>query len=134
MTICQTTAEAVREYERQTMGSENLHAGAFGRIRYTDGVKFIAETCGAHWLIDLIESHQASVRRKGARSGVGSDFQAWRIDLDGKGGCAVRAWSDVPGESTKLAAQRIPFTDWPAELDGYELWLEYGTLMMKRER
>lgn len=39
-------------------GSENYYCHKPSLILYTDGVKELAEQCGAYWLIDLIISHQ----------------------------------------------------------------------------
>ena len=39
-------------------GSENFYCHKPSLILYTDGVKELAEGCGAYWLIDLIISHQ----------------------------------------------------------------------------
>ena len=41
-------------------GSENFYQNKLSPIIYTDGVKDMAETCGAYWLIDLVISHQHS--------------------------------------------------------------------------
>lgn len=35
-------------------GSENFYCHKISLILYTDGVKELAEQCGAYWLIDLI--------------------------------------------------------------------------------
>ena len=40
-------------------GSENFFCHKPSLILYTDGVKAMAETCEAYWLIDLIISHQS---------------------------------------------------------------------------
>jgi hypothetical protein len=52
-------------------GSENFYRHSPSSILYMDGVKELAEKCGAYWLIDLIISHQCykNVNRE--------PFQVW---------------------------------------------------------
>ena len=41
-----SAAAAVREYERHTTGSETIYRHWL-RLKYTEGVKFLADECGA---------------------------------------------------------------------------------------
>ena len=41
-------AELVRDYERQTNGSTDMHKHPFLPLIHTDGIEFLAETCGAY--------------------------------------------------------------------------------------
>ena len=56
-----------------SMGSENFYQNRYSPIIYTDGVKDMAETCGAYWLIDLVISHQLSKAVKFEA------FQVWML-------------------------------------------------------
>ena len=94
--------------------------------RYTEGVKFLADATGAYWLIDLCFSWQtrAKVRRE--------PFQAWILELTGRKDFMARAEcrADSP-PSPVLAAQRIPYTDFP--LKSVKLYLCDGVLMLPSE-
>ncbi len=114
-----TTEQADLE---QFRGSENYYKhGLFGRrFVHTDGIQFVAESVGGHWLIDLIASHQTNpkVRRE--------PFQIWTVKLNGKGGAMVFAQRDT-GER-RLCQQFIEHTDWPESLQGFRCYLERGSL------
>ena len=127
-------AELVREYERHANGSETFYKHWLGII-YTDGVNFLAETCGAHWLIDAVASHQPAVRRK-LRAMDSRDFQVWRLRKAHavKPAWVLECWSDTPNQSTLLCVQRISYSDFPEDLAPFECYLEEGTLMLKGER
>lgn len=58
------------------MGTQNYYPAAFSSLRYTDGVRGVAEICGAHWLIDAIASHQRNVLRKLEQNRLRA-FQVW---------------------------------------------------------
>jgi hypothetical protein len=127
----QAMAEAVREYQRQTTGTDSHHRHPFGLI-FTDGMAFLAETCGAFWLLDLVASHQPDIRK---RHGRDASFQVWRLRQDGEGWSA-EAWSDKPESegSTLFARQVIEFSDFPAELAPFEFYVEQGVALLKEER
>jgi hypothetical protein len=132
-------AEAVRDYARQTIGSEDLHRHGLCRWFYsTDGVQFLATTCGAHWLIDAIASHVATSKRLQAEP-----FQSWTIHPKGPRGLLLLCTDGDkgPGPIT-LAEQEIHLSDFPRELLPFGLFLERGqvagkagfTLMLPQER
>lgn len=127
-------ADAVREHERQTTGSNQLHRHPLG-ITYTDGVRFLAETCGAFWLIDAVASHQPPIRRK--KGADAASFQVWRLEPERQeetDGWALSAWTDTPKMSQRLAYQWIEFSDFPRELAPFEFYCESGTMLLKGER
>jgi len=128
-------AEKVREYERQANGSEKFYRHWLGRLVYTAGIHYMAEQAGAHWFVDAVASHQPRVRRKLHRAAE-RDFQVWRLRKMDSGAWAMECWSDTPGRchSIRLAYQRIPYSDFPAELAPFECYVEDGTMMLKGER
>lgn len=131
-------AAAIREYEAQCNGTNDLYKHQLG-IYYSDGMKFVAETCGAYWLLDLIASHQPAIQRKLTRLGE-RDFQVWRLEFEPTAGpvhgWTIRAWTDKPHAegSRSLATQHIEFSDFPRELSPFEFWVENRTAMLKPER
>lgn len=117
------------------MGSQEWHKGSFPPIIYTDGPKLVADTCGAYWLIDVIASWQPELRRKNGRF---PPFQVWHLtkEYDKKEErdfWIIRCWSDTPGKSTRLAYQKIPYSDFPDELLPFTMWVEGGTIILPAE-
>ena len=113
-------------------GSEEFYAHWMKRIRYTEGVKFLADNAGAYWLIDLIASWQIKpkVRRE--------EFQVWILTVNrtppkGKPMAYARCYTDTPEprNANQVCVQGIPYTDFP--LDTIKLWLVDGTLMLPSE-
>lgn len=137
-------AKRVRAYEAQTTGTERWHKHPLG-LHFTDGIAYMADTCGAYWLIDLVASHQPKVRRRLQALGRG-DFQVWRIrQIEPKAGIklwVVDAWTDTPElkasecepGSRRLVRQTIGYSDFPEELSGFEWYVEGGVALLKGER
>ena len=134
-TAQQSPAELVREYARHTIGSESFYRHSdFSSIVYTDGIKFVAEQCDAHWLIDAVDSWQQRAHRAQRKLGL-RDFQVWRLSfLEASEVWALECWTDTPGESERVVAQSICFSDFPRDLAPFEFWVEDGVMMLKEER
>lgn len=120
--------QAVRDYLAQCNGSEHWYDHWARRIRYTDGVRYCASNLGAWWLVDLIASHQLSAEVRA------EPFQAWclRLKVAGAGAGWLAICED--GNKRELVRQAIDWTDFPAELQPFTLWLENRTLMLPQER
>jgi len=99
-------------------GTENYHrTSLFSRfIFHTDGVEYMANACGAYWLLDAIISHQTKARVRV------EPFQVWKLKV--KSGKASLTCGD--GNGRELARQSIPYTDFP--LAEITLYLENGSL------
>lgn len=93
------------------------------RFVFTDGVLALADRASAHWLLDLVASHQRGRVRA-------EPFQVWTLTVaaDRTAVAECRADTGAP----VLARQRIPFTDFP--LEKITLFLEGGVLMLPSER
>ena len=154
--------QRVQEYCRQTTGTNEWYEHWTNVLTYTDGVKFVAETCGAYWLIDVVASYQRDPGfRRLLQAGTYRDFQVWRLEphRDREGNIdywVVDAWTDSPeypgGEdgpaSVRLCRQEIGCSDFPEglcpdrwkfpQMDkaklGFQLWVENGVLLLKEER
>lgn len=96
-----------------------------GRIRFTEGVRHLAERAGAYWLIDLVASHQS---RKVVQACGG--FQVWTLEVDLQKRSAVATCRRDAGEPA-IVRQRIPFTDFPMAV--VKLWLDGPVLMLPTE-
>lgn len=89
----------------------------------TEGVKFVANTANAYWLMDVIGSYQQEAAFKS------EDFQVRKIvtDLE-KGTCVVTCTDGDKGNGpVTLCKQRIPSTDFP--LAEFTPWAERNELV-----
>ena len=116
----------------QFSGSERLYRHWMKRIRFSEGVKFLADNAGAYWLIDLIASWQIKPKVRG------EEFQVWILKVDrdhppSKPMAYARCYNDTPepDNANQVCVQGIPYTDFP--LDEITLWLVDGTLMLPGE-
>lgn len=103
-------------------GSENFYQNRLSSIIYTDGVKDMAESCGAYWLIDLVISHQLTKTVKH------QTFQVWKLTRMKDDAFKIVA---TDGEEREIACQQIPFSDF--RCDVATLWLVNGCLMLPNE-
>lgn len=87
-------------------GSERYYRhGLNRRLLWTEGMQYLAEQCGAFWLIDVVASHQ---RNRKLRADY---FQLWRIEAGEDGGAVITARHD--SDRPAVVEQEIPFTDFP---------------------
>ncbi len=103
-------------------GSENFYCHRPSLMLYTDGVKDMAETCQAYWLIDLIISHQCKKAVNLER------FQVWELKREKADKFFIKA---TDGNNNPVASQKIPFSDFP--YDAATIWLVDGCLMLPTE-
>jgi len=89
---------------------------------YTDGVKEMAEACGAYWLIDLVISLQLS---REVRSQL---FQVWELKRMKDDAFYIIA---TDGNNKQIASHQIPFSDF--RYDMATLWLVDSCLMLPKE-
>lgn len=115
----------VLSYLMNTQGTEGYHRHALGML-YTDGVEFVADTVGAHWLVDIVASWQPEVRKADPRGGA---FQAWTLHDTGDGWIVTC----TDGDDLELARQEIPATDFPPALSPFRLWVEHGVILLPEE-
>jgi hypothetical protein len=93
-------------------------------IRYTEGVKFIAEEADADWLVDVIGSYQSKVSKiESCR-----ERQIWTLTVeDHKGKLVCRADDGKP----PVVEHRVDFTEFP--LSQLTLWVEDGVVLLPSE-
>lgn len=122
----------------QFYGSENFYRHSMLRdYVYTDGIKYLADSCESYWLIDAILSWQLEKRvreqefqRWILKRTISSNFSKQKSFLlslsDGNG-------NDIVVQDAELnLPQVIEYSDFP--LDEIELWLENNTLYLLSER
>ncbi len=107
------TPEEIESQLGNFMGSETLTkwSALFRNDVLTEGAKFVAENCGAYWLMDAIASHQLDPRVKKER------FQNW--NLVKKGGKKWWLYAE-DGNDNQITEQHISYSDFP--LEKIELW------------
>ena len=88
-------------------------------FQYTDGIKFLWESCEAYWLLILISSYRRKER-----------FQVWELKkIEGTNKAVVTMKEDT--DCPILVEQEIPYTDFP--LDEIKLYLIDGILLLPSE-
>jgi hypothetical protein len=117
-------AEAIRAELARFTGSAILYYHWMG-LHYTEGVRHLAERCAAYWLIELLGCFLPDVRRDRKCR----DFCVWRLRV--RPGCEADLTCD-DGDGRVIVRLHLSFTDFP--LPEATLYLEYGTLMLPRER
>ncbi|ALB42204.1 MULTISPECIES: DUF6876 family protein [Nostocales] len=126
-------------------GSEQYYLHWSKVLKYTTGVKYLAEKAQAYWLIDAIASHQTKrlLSNENLRY-----FQLWLLtvtntenQLPQKYGfinpnpnhkAVLTCWEDTPVERVKpVIRQDIEFTDFP--LTEMKLYVENSILLLPSE-
>lgn len=109
----------LKEKLKTFTGTENYYK-YIGGLLLTEGVKFMAEECGAFWLLDILASYQIKFKN--------IPFQIWNLRKDGdKAKVTLKEDSNCP----ILAEQEIEYTDFP--LEEIELWLINGVVLLPSE-
>jgi hypothetical protein len=100
----------------------------FAGLTYTDGIRHVAQTAGAYWLIEAIFSHQPDPKAQA------EEFQVWTLTGNPKGGASLVMTDGNTGRA--IIRQEIGSTDFP--LDGFPertfaVWLVRKVLMLTSE-
>lgn len=99
----------------QFTGTDNWYKhGLVPGVTYTDGVKYVAETAGAYWLIDKVATLQYLPKVKA------EEFQVWRLVVKDSAGTL----SCEDGNGRVVYSEAIQYTDFPEP--GIDLWCEQG--------
>ena len=102
----------------QCTGTEQYWKNPLLHFQYTDGVKFLHESCDCYWLLTAISSHKRI-----------EPFQVWelKVNADNTAVLTMREDSDRP----IIVKQEIAYTDFP--LEEITLWLIDGILLLPSE-
>jgi hypothetical protein len=106
--------------------SDELHAHRSQALRYTAGVKYLAERCGLSWLIDLIASLQWLALRGDPDLAI---FQLWELRRVGRHRIVSCMW-----DSETVAFQIVVPARPTSELDSVTVYVEFGVLMVPSEK
>lgn len=126
------TSEEILETLTLFTGTERWYrySPLFPNVLLTDGAKFIADECGAYWLMDVIGSHLPAVKRAGERFAIA--VLAKKTPYEG--GWYFHLVDDIPSNVT-YARQDIEFSDFP--LDEIKLYViddgEHVTILLPSE-
>lgn len=108
----------------QFTGTEQWYRHSMVRnVLYTDGIKHMASTAGAYWLIDEIafQQHYPSIAKE--------EFQVWmlRVDL----GQSTATLTCDNGNSRIIFQKKISYTDFP--LDEIKIYFVNNVIMLPSE-
>ena len=106
-------------------GTENHYQQWLQRFNYTDGVKYLADTAQAHWLIDAIVSYQLDARVQ--TDEMLQHFQTWQLSVQENSGILTL----LRDTNDPVLTQEIPYTDFP--LVEIKLFLNEELLMLPSE-
>lgn len=97
----------------QYTGTENWHKfnWLFQYVVMTDGAKYVADSAGAYWMMELIASYQRKLH--------GQDFQVWKLEVTGSKAQAICE----DGNDNILINQDIDYTNFPEP--GIKLYAVY---------
>jgi hypothetical protein len=116
----------------QFIGTEHYHQWSilFQRMYLSDGAKYVADSCGAYWLMDIIASTQhLKVMKENA------EFQVWRlryIESSHSWQVTCTDGGRFHGNNALLYKQNIPYSDFPLP-EGVEIWVEQNVLLLPSE-
>jgi len=85
-------------------GTDGYYNHPLGII-FTDGIKDIADTFGAWWLVDLVASWQGELK--------GHRFQVFSLTKTNETEAVVKI---TDGNENKIGFQEIPYTDFPEDI------------------
>jgi hypothetical protein len=106
-------------------GDDHLFLDPVWRVRYTEGVRHIAEHGAAYWLIDAIAGAQREIAAVRAE-----EFQVWTLTVLVARQTGVLACDD--GNGNIVYSKALEYTDFP--LSKLKLYFENNTLCLPAER
>jgi hypothetical protein len=114
------TPEQIKEQLDYFTGTTTYYKHPFG-IMFTDGIKFLCDSCSSYWLIDAVASWQFDKKVKA------QDFQVYKLFVN-KSHSAILNIED--GNYNVIATQEI-VTDFP--LESIELFFSNDVLYLPSE-
>jgi hypothetical protein len=105
-------------------GSENWFRHALNQnVLFTDGARYIADECGAYWLLDVIAFAQIYEKRVAAE-----EFQVWILAVR-PDRTATLTCED--GNENTVYTRQLAFTDFPEP--GITLWFANNVIYLPSE-
>lgn len=106
----------------QFIGTEHYYKHFTG-LKYTDGIKYLADKTNCYWFIDIIASYQADRIIKTCH------FQIWKLKVYNGKKALVTMREDT--NEPNLVMQKIEYTDFP--LGEIEVYCIDGVILLKSE-
>ena len=100
----------------QCIGTEQYFCSRYLWFKYTDGIKFLWESCESYWLLTAISSYKTK-----------QNFQVWNLKKNPDNSALLT----MKTSKKNIVEQKIPYTDFP--LDEIEVYLIDGILLLKSE-
>jgi len=108
----------------QFIGSEQWYRhGLVRKVLFTEGVKYVADTAGAYWLIDEVALAQQFNKRV-ARE----EFQTWKLTVKANHHATLTC---EDGNGNAVWSKAIEFTDFP--LDDFTLFYTDNVILLPSE-
>ena len=121
--MTEQTQENIESELAHYIGSQNYYKTMSPNVVHTDGIKALADLCGAYWLIDAIVSHQSECNK----DEMLQFMQFWSIETKDN-----QAVLTCERDSDDIAiTQEIEYTDFP--LDKISIWVENGVMILPSE-
>jgi hypothetical protein len=123
------------ELRRFTGDLERYRHGFVQNLIYTPGIRYLATSGGAYWLIDAIALRMTGRSMKAAMRADPrlSEMQFWSLTVEPGGPATLRCVADAGAPA--VVTEVIPWTDFP--LDHIDLWAafdgRYWTLYLPSE-
>ena len=110
-------------------GTENHYRHPFGPLRYTDGMRTMAEAVGAYWLIDVIASHASKIKRTAPDTWAFGIIRLAVTEIDGRRSARFDWREDI--NATPVVQQDMDYTDFPVGI--FECCVIDGVALLKSE-
>ena len=107
----------------QFTGSTILYKHWLG-LKYTEGIKYLADSTNCYWLLDAIASHQT---KKFLSNPNLREFQIWYLQVKENSGILICEWDT----NQEVLRQEVLYTDFP--LPNIKLYLVEKVLMLPSE-
>ena len=119
------SVEEIKKTLPHFIGTQNYYRHILGGFNYTDGVRYVAQSCEAYWLIDAIASYQFN-RHIRTNQDL-QRLQIWKLQVnDKKGILSLERDTDQ-----RVLSQKIPYTNFP--LPEIRFYLADKVLMLPTE-
>ena len=109
---------------RSFTGTESwFRVGINPRVLYTEGVKYVADSFGAYWLLDLIATEQWDKKLSK------EEFQVWKLKVNVKESEGVLTCED--GNNSTVYTKELSYTDFP--FPEVTLWYTNNVILLPSE-